>query len=145
MQTIRFFFAPILAALVLAACTDVDEVQQAVDKAVSEVGYHYLVIQRSATLVDAQGELDRHADAIDSRVLQIRSRLDDLDESCEDDRNDARSAVLELEARVHVYLAEAKHMPDVVTWRSLSTTYLADMDDLFEILRGDLDDLRCDR
>jgi hypothetical protein len=145
MQSIRFVFAPILAALVLAACTDVDEAQRAVDPAVSEVGFHFLIIQRSATLVDARHELDRHADAIDSKVLSIRSRLDDLDESCEADRNDARSAVSALEARVHVYLEEAKHMPDVVTWRSLSTTYLADMDDLFEILRGDRDDLRCDR
>jgi len=145
MKSRRFFFAPILAALVLAACTDVDETQRAVDQALTEVGFHYLVIQRSATLVDARHELDRHADAIDSGLLRIRSRLDDPNESCEHDRTAARKALLELEARVHVYLTEATQMPDVVTWRRLSLTYFADMDGLFAILRGDLDDLRCDR
>jgi len=78
-------------------------------------------------------------------LLRIRSRLDDPNESCEHDRTAARKALLELEARVHVYLTEATQMPDVVTWRRLSLTYFADMDGLFAILRGDVDDLRCDR
>lgn len=142
MLSSRLLLAP-LFALALVACTDVNDVQRAVDETQSEITTHCRIIARAGALPSAQDELDRHVDAIDADVRRIRSRLEDLDDVCETDRHGVWDAVFDVHARIDLYVAQAGDMRDVATWVALCDGYAGDMDGALASLRARIDDLPC--
>ena len=132
-----------LFALAFAACTDVDDVQRAVDEVESEVSAHCDIVAAAASLPSAQQELDRHVDAVDSDVRRLRSRLEDLDDVCETDRHGVWDAVFDVDARIDLYVAVAGDMRDVSTWIGVCDDYAGDVDHALASLRARLDDLPC--
>ncbi len=133
----------LILGLVQAACTDIDDVQRAVSEADSEVATHEALIERSTSLAAARAELDRHADAIDVDTRRIRSRLEDVDDTCNTDRGGVWSAVFDVDTRIDVYLGEAGGLTDLRTLRASSTDYRAEMEAGLATLRRRLDDLPC--
>lgn len=129
--------------LVFAACTDIDDVQRAVSEADSEIATHETIIERSASLTAAHDELDRHAEAIDIDTRRIRSRLDDVDDTCDTDRNGVWTAVFDVNARIDVYLGEAGGLTDLAKLRTATEAYRAEMEARLSSLRRRLDDLPC--
>jgi hypothetical protein len=132
-----------LVAFALAACTDTEDVQRAVDEVESEVFAHCDIVAAAASLQSAQRELDRHVDAVDSDVGRVRSRLEDLDDVCETDRRGVWDAVFDVDARIDVYVAAAGDMSAVAPWIDLCDAYADDMDRALATLRARLDDLPC--
>jgi hypothetical protein len=133
----------LVLALALSACTDVEDVQRAVDEAEREVVTHCQIIDDASSLGAAQGELGRHTEAIDADLRRLRSRLDDLDDVCETDRRGVWDAVFDVDSHVDIYLAAAGDLRDVAAWRALCQAYSEDMDDELASLRARIDDLPC--
>jgi hypothetical protein len=129
--------------LAVAACTDVEEVQRAVDETEREVVTHCRIIDGAGSLAAAQSELGRHAAAVDADVRRIRARLSELDDVCETDRHGVWDRLFAVDARIDVYLADAGDMNDVAAWRALCAAYGDDMDEQLASLRNRIDDLPC--